>query len=95
MSSTDEEVIEAYKEINIASYITNVTTLVLWIWVFVRILRQQDRSKFFGLIVICVLMIVSLIADIVLNQLGYTYTYRNETGGLNHYDLANNILQAC
>jgi hypothetical protein len=39
MSSTAEEYIEAYKEINITSYITNVTTLVLWIWVFLRILR--------------------------------------------------------
>ena len=39
MSFTDKEVIEAFKEINITSYITNITTLALWIWVFVRILR--------------------------------------------------------
>ena len=64
MSATAEEV-EVYKEINIASLTTNSTNLALWIWVFLRILRQQDRSKFFALIVICVLMIVSLIASIV------------------------------
>ena len=40
-------------------------------------------------------MIVSLIANIFACQLSCTYSYRNLTGGLNHYDLANNILQAC
>ena len=40
-------------------------------------------------------MIVSLIASIVSWQLCYTYTYRNHNGGLNHYDLAVQILQAC
>jgi len=66
---SDEEVIEAAKEINIASYATTVPNLVLWIWVFARIMRQKDRARFFALIVICVLMIFSMVASIVYYQL--------------------------
>ena len=55
---------------------TTVPNVILWIWVFARTLRQKDRAKFFGLTVICVLMIASMIASIVLNQLNYTRHYR-------------------
>jgi len=96
MSPTEEEVIEVYKEINIASYIAYVPTLILWVWVFTRIMRQRDRAKFFALTIICLLMIVSMIASIVVNQLNYTYTYRSIINrGLNHYYLALNLLMAC
>jgi hypothetical protein len=40
-------------------------------------------------------MIVSLISSIVAWQLCYTYNDRLIKGGLNHYDLAVQILQAC
>jgi hypothetical protein len=40
-------------------------------------------------------MIVSLIADIVIWQLGYTYTNRLMKGDLKHSDLVVQILQAC
>jgi len=59
MLPAEEEAIEVYEEINIASYATTVPTLVLWIWEFTKIMRKKDRAKFFGLIVICVLMILS------------------------------------
>jgi len=72
MSSTEEEAILAEKNINIASYATTVPTLILWIYVFVRIMRSKNRAKFFGLIVICSLMIASMIAGMLLYQLEYT-----------------------
>ncbi len=40
-------------------------------------------------------MIISLIARLVVCQLAYTYTYRNLTGGLKHFNLSVQILQAC
>jgi hypothetical protein len=45
--------------LNIASYATTIPTLILWIFVLVRILIQKARAKFFALIVICVLMIAT------------------------------------
>jgi hypothetical protein len=40
-------------------------------------------------------MIVSLIADIVVYQLSYTYYVRNYNGDLKHINLANQVLEAC
>ena len=58
--ATIEEFIEVERDLNIASYTTVVPTLILWIWVFVRMQqRKKERSKFFVLTVICVLMIIS------------------------------------
>ena len=58
--ATIEEFIEVERDLNIASYTTMVPTLILWIWVFVRMQqRKKERSKFFVLTVICVLMIIS------------------------------------
>ena len=45
--------------LNIASYATTIPTLLLWIVVLVRMLIQKAKAKFFALIIICVLMIVS------------------------------------
>ena len=73
MTPTAEENIETSKEINIVSYTTNIPNLLFWIWVFLRILRSKDRAKFVGLIVICVLMIISLITSIITWQLNRTY----------------------
>ncbi len=41
MSSTAEEAIEAYKEINITSYITNVTT---WLFGFGCLVESLDKK---------------------------------------------------
>jgi len=72
MSSREEEYIQADKNVNIASYAATVPNLILWIWVFFRIMRQKERAKFFSLTVICVLMILSMIFGIVAYQLAYT-----------------------
>jgi hypothetical protein len=93
MSATIEEV-EAYKHINIASYAFYVSTLVIWIGLLLRMLTSKDRDKFYGLIVISILMIVSFVAAIVAWQLDYTYNYKSYKGDLNHPDLAEQILQA-
>ncbi len=56
MTATAEEV-EAYKHINTASYALTVPTLVLLTAFLVRMLVSKD--KFYGLIVISTLMVVS------------------------------------
>jgi hypothetical protein len=58
-------------------------------------LVQKDRSKFYALIFLCVLMIVSMIASITNQQLLYTFNVRYSEGDLNHIDLANQVLYAC
>jgi hypothetical protein len=58
MPVTAEEV-EAYKNINIANYPTTIPTLLLWIFVLLRMLFKKAKAKFFALIIICLLMIVS------------------------------------
>ncbi len=53
------EFVKVELHINIASYATTIPTLILWIFVLLRMLIQKARAKFFALIVICVLIIVS------------------------------------
>ncbi len=73
---------------NIASYATTIPTLLMWIFVFLRMLIQKEKAKFFALIVICVLMITTQIAAIVQNQLSYNFYSRLlDRGYLYHYNL--------
>ena len=53
------EYVKMELHLNIASYVTTIPTLILWIFVLVRMLIQKARAKFFALIVICVLMIAT------------------------------------
>ena len=71
MSSTSEEDVKVALDLKVTCYVTTVPTLALWTGVFVRIMIQKDKDKFFALIIICVLMLVSQIANIVLNELYY------------------------
>jgi hypothetical protein len=47
------------RNLDIASLCTAIPTLIQWIVLLRRMLIQKDRSKFFALIVIAILMIVS------------------------------------
>jgi len=71
MSSTSEEEVKVAYDLKVTCYVTTVPTLVLWTGVFFRIMIQKDKEKFFALIIICVLMLVSQLANIVLNELYY------------------------
>ena len=53
------ELVEVLMILNITSYATAIPTLLMWIYVLVRILIQKARAKVFALIVICVLMITA------------------------------------
>ena len=53
------ELVEVLMIFNITSYATAIPTLLMWIYVLVRILIQKARAEFFALIVICVLMITA------------------------------------
>ena len=53
------ESVEVLDHINIASYVLFLPTLALSYGLLFRMLSSKDREKFFGLIVICVLMIIS------------------------------------
>jgi hypothetical protein len=58
MPPTAEEV-EMYRNLDIASLCTTIPTLIQWIVLLRRMMTQKDRSKFFALVVIAILMIVS------------------------------------
>jgi hypothetical protein len=47
------------KHIDIASLSTNIPTLCQWIVLLLRMLIRKDRSKFFALIVIAILMVTA------------------------------------
>ena len=53
------EYVKAMMMLNIVSYATTIPTLILWIFMLVRMLIKKARAKFFTLIVICVLMIAT------------------------------------
>ena len=53
------------QHLNVASYDTTIPTLILWIFVLVKMLIQKARAKLFALIVICVAMIATWIASII------------------------------
>jgi hypothetical protein len=53
------ELVKVVMTINITSYATTIPTLLLWIYVLLRILIQKASAKFFALILICVLMIAA------------------------------------
>ncbi len=82
--STTAEWVEVSEHINIASYAFFVPILVLWSGLLARTLVQKDREKFYGLIVICILMIVYLVTSIAGWQLNYTYYNRDYKGDMNH-----------
>ena len=82
--STTAEWVEVSEHINIASYAFFVPILVLWSGLLARTLVQKDREKFYGLIVICLLMIVYLVTSIAGWQLNYTYYDRDYKGDLKH-----------
>jgi len=73
-NTTNEEIIVAYRDINIASIATTIPALMLWLWVFQRIVKLRNRSTFVWLIMICSLMVVGMIASMIYFQLLYTYT---------------------
>ncbi len=93
--STIAGYVKALKHINIASYAFYFPTLVIWIGLLIRMLISKDRDKLWGLIVICVLMIVSFVASIVDWQLNYTSWYKISNRDLNHPDIYNQIHEAC
>jgi len=92
---SDEEEIKVFKQINITSIATTAPNLVLWFWVFHRIMRQTDRAKYRWLIAVSVLMIVSMIASIASFQIDYTFNVRRIDGSLDRYKLATNLLLTC
>ena len=92
---TLEEYVEVYDHTNIASYSFTVPSLALWTSLLARMLILKDRDKFSGLIAVCVMMILQLVSSIVLWQLFYTFVDRLYKGDLKHYELANQITQAC
>ncbi len=79
--------------LNIASYATTIPTLLLWIVILIRMLIQKAKAKFFALIVICILMIVSQITAILQNQLSYNFYNRIYKEVLSHQKLDHQILQ--
>ena len=95
MQSSPEEYIEAYDHIKIATYCFSVPSLALWTGLFARVLISKDRDKLNGLIIICILMIVTQAAGLALWQLSYTYVDRFFTGHLKHFRHALWITQAC
>lgn len=70
--SNKENFIAALKNINIASYSLTAPTLALSIALLLKMLISSDRGKFWGLIIIWLLMIISWIASMAGNQLSYT-----------------------
>lgn len=58
------------RKINIVSWLTDAIALVAWIAVLVRILYY--KTKLWGLVLICSLMIVSQITLIILFQVDYS-----------------------
>jgi len=69
MATPNEEDIQVYKEINIASYVTTIPCLILWILVLARIMREKEQAKFYILTIICGLMITNLIASMLYFQM--------------------------
>jgi hypothetical protein len=53
------EFVKAIEHIKIASYAFNVPNLAFWTFLLLRMLISKDRNKFMGLIVICILIILS------------------------------------
>ncbi len=64
-------------------------TLALWIGILLRMLISKDRDKFYGLIVICILMIISMVSSIFVYQMEYTDDDRDYNEDLYHIDLSN------
>jgi hypothetical protein len=66
MSSVTPEEIEIYKNVNIASYATCVSGLLVWVALLAWILFK--KAELGGLILICTLMIVFFISTIITVQ---------------------------
>ena len=60
------EDVKIYRNVNIASYATGIPGLIIWLLLLVRILLK--KAKIWGLILICVLMILFWIAIIMTSQ---------------------------
>jgi hypothetical protein len=71
-----EEYVEVYDHNNIASYALTVPSLALWTSLLARLLIQNNRDNFSGLIAVSVIMILQLVSSIVLWQLFYTFIDR-------------------
>ena len=56
---THAEILKVYENLKITSHAMFVPSLALWLGILARTLVSKDRCKFHGLIVICILMIVS------------------------------------
>jgi hypothetical protein len=82
---TAEEV-KVSRNINIASLVTNVPGLAIWIGVLARIIIT--KAKLCGLVLICCLMITSQITIIMFCQLQYTLLRQYE-GNDSNFELYN------
>jgi len=80
MPASNQEILEVLEILMIAAYATTIPNLLLWIWVFGKILKKKDLRKFFTMIVICILMILSLIANMILFQMNYNMFEREIDG---------------
>jgi hypothetical protein len=74
--TTAAEYLKFVKQLDTASYASNVPPLALWIGLLAKMLISKDRDKLVPLIVISILMILTLVASIVFYQLVYTYNHR-------------------
>jgi hypothetical protein len=93
--SSQTEWLKALKHLQIASYAFYVPTLALWIGLLGRMLISKDRDKFYGLIVVAVLIIVSFGASMVYYQRWYTMWDKSCKEDPYNYYLATQIMQAC
>jgi len=89
------ESVKVFNHIKIASYACNLPTLAWYVVILVSMLRSNDRGNLIELIVVCLLMILSEIADVVLNQINYNYVERSFNRGMNNPYAWNQIQYAC
>jgi len=65
MTATPEEWLQVFRQVNFASYACNGLPLIFWIFVFYRILKIQDRAKYWVLMIVCLLMMASLVSSML------------------------------
>jgi len=92
MKPTDEEWLQVDRQLNFASYACNGLPLIFWTYVFYRILKMQDRAKYWVLMIVCLLMMASLVSNLLDYQLWYTYEDRSINGDLSHLERLRQIV---
>ncbi len=81
-----------YKNINIASFVTYIPGLIIWIGVLARILLKKAQLNL--LVLICCLMMACQIATIILDQMMYTFYLNQYEGNDFNYELYNQTTNA-